>query len=301
MQTKHERPTYSAVDPPGLGNEVCAKKRAVPRVALNRAPWPESKRARENGRPRSEGSVMKSARMKAIWQGGSIATSWNAAMRILCFSLAATSIACLLADFYGLCPMKIFAWTIFAPALVILVVIGLVDRTQGRGGVWRALSIGALAGLGAAVAYDLFRLPFVFAHEWGIDSIFPPLNLFKVFPRFGAMILGETIEQARYSLPAQLVGWVYHFSNGAAFGVMYIALVGDSARRHWGWAVLFAVGLEAGMLLTPYPGVFGLRLTAQLVVVTLAAHLVFGVCLGLAVRSLLARPSPVAKRAAKFV
>ncbi len=45
-----------------------------------------------------------------------------------------------------------------------------------------------------AVAYDVFRLPFVFAKEWGLDSVLPPLQLFKVFPRFGAMILGEPSE-----------------------------------------------------------------------------------------------------------
>jgi len=64
-----------------------------------------------------------------------------------------------------------------------------------------------------AVAYDVFRLPFVFAKEWGLDSVLPPLQLFKVFPRFGAMILGEPSEQPRYSLAAQLIGWTYHFST----------------------------------------------------------------------------------------
>src|SRR6266511_1050023 len=33
---------------------------------------------------------------------------WNASGRWLVFALAASSIACLLADFYGLCPMRIF-------------------------------------------------------------------------------------------------------------------------------------------------------------------------------------------------
>jgi hypothetical protein len=145
------------------------------------------------------------------------------------------------------------------------------------------------AGLIAALAYDVFRLPFVFAREWGLDPILPALNLFKVFPRFGAMILGQPIEQTHFSTAAHLLGWLYHFSNGATFGVMYLAMVGPARWRAWGWAVLFALGLELGMLFTPYPKVFGIPLTAQFVAVTVAAHAVFGVALGLAARGLSAK------------
>jgi hypothetical protein len=52
-----------------------------------------------------------------------------------------------------------------------------------------------LAGLLAAVAYDVFCLSFVLAKEWGIESVVPPMKLFKVFPRFGAMVLGQVIEE----------------------------------------------------------------------------------------------------------
>jgi hypothetical protein len=62
---------------------------------------------------------------------------------------------------------------------------------------------------------------------------------------------------------------------------MYLALVGDAGRRHWAWGVVFAVGLELGMLFTPYPQFFGIVLAPRFVVVTLAAHLVFGVVMGL--------------------
>src|SRR4029077_12786145 len=112
-------------------------------------------------------------------------------------------------------------------------------------------------------------------------SIVPPMNLFKVFPRFGAMILGEPVEQPSYSLAAHLVGWVYHFSNGVTFGVMYVAIIGDAYRRSWLWAVLLATGLELAMLLTPYPQFFAIPLTILFIAVTLSAHLVFGLALGL--------------------
>src|ERR1041384_569061 len=91
---------------------------------------------------------------------------WTATGRWLVFSLAATSIACLLFDFYRLCPMRTFTLFIFFPALVALTVLAAFDRMQGDRQLWRAIVIGTLAGLIAAIAYDVFRLPFVFAKEW---------------------------------------------------------------------------------------------------------------------------------------
>ena len=210
--------------------------------------------------------------------------AWTARSRLVVFALAASSIACLLADFYKLCPMSFFASFIFLPAILVLCALAAFNRARGDGHLWRAVWIGLLGGLLAAVAYDVFRLPFVFAKEWGIDSVVPPMPLFKVFPRFGAMVLGQPVEQQTYSPAAQIVGWLYHFSNGATFGVMYVALIGDARRRHWSWAVLFAVGLELGMLLTPYTKVFNIPLTARFVIVTVAAHAIFGTGLGLFVR-----------------
>jgi len=214
---------------------------------------------------------------------------WTTGWRWLVFALAGSSIACLLADFYGLCPMRIFTPFILLPALLWLLAFAGFDRWKGDGQLCGAVAIGLIAGLLAAIAYDVFRLPFVFAREWGIESVVPPMNLFKVFPRFGAMVLGQPIDQAEYSLPAHIVGWIYHFSNGANFGVMYLAIIGSASRRNWAWAVLFALSLELGMLFTPYPGVFGIHVTTSFVLVTVAAHTVFGVGLGLAVRILARR------------
>jgi hypothetical protein len=217
---------------------------------------------------------------------------WTKAGRSLVFLLAASSIACLLFDFYRLCPMQVFTLFVFLPAMAVLSGLALLDRRRGDGQLWRAVLIGLAGGLLAAVAYDVFRLPFVFAREWGIASVVPPMRLFKVFPRFGAMILGQPIEQSSYSVAAQILGWLYHFSNGATFGVMYMALIGNATRRHWAWAVLMALVIELGMLVTPYPQVFNIPRTIHFVMVTVAAHAIFGAGLGLAVRWLANRTIP---------
>lgn len=213
-----------------------------------------------------------------------VKTYWTPGGRCLVLLLAFCSLACLLSDFYGLWPMKIFALFIFLPAMAVMVGFALVDGLRGDGRLWRAVVIGLSGCLLAAVAYDVFRLPFVFSEKWGLASVVPPMNLFKVFPQFGAMLLGQPLEQRHYSAAASVLGWTYHFSNGATLGVMYLALLGDARRRHWAWAVLMAVGLELGMLLTPYTGVFDIDVSALFVVVTMAAHAIFGLNLGLAVK-----------------
>jgi hypothetical protein len=197
--------------------------------------------------------------------------------RIIVFLLASTSIACLLGEMYRLWPMRFFTLAVFVPSSCALVAIALYDRVRGDGKACRMILIGALSGFMAAVAYDIFRLPFVFSKSWGLEAVVPPMPLFKVFPMFGAMILAQTDSR---TLAANLIGWAYHFSNGTTFGVMYAAMVNGQWRRLWWVAVIFAVGLELGMLFTPYPATFGIRMTSLFVVVTLVAHGIFGIVMG---------------------
>lgn len=176
--------------------------------------------------------------------------------------------------------MRSFTLWIFGPSLAALAVWAAIDW-RGSRRIARPVLLGVAGGLIAAFSYDLFRLPFVFSRQWGLAEIVPPLNLFKVFPAFGAMILGQPYPQETYSLSAHLLGWAYHFSNAFTFGIMYLALVGNPSRRHWAWAVVMAVGIEIAMLVTPYTRAFGIPVTPVFVAATLAAHLIFGVALGL--------------------
>jgi len=180
--------------------------------------------------------------------------------------------------------MRTFTLFVSIPALTALLGVAAADRLFGNRELWRGVVLGSWAGLIAAIAYDVFRLPFVFAKSLGVDSFLPAMNLFKVFPRFGAMILGQPIEQMNYSFAAHAVGWIYHFSNGITFGIMYVAMVGCASRRSWTWGVLMAVGLELGMLLTPYSKFFSIPVSATFILVTLAAHTIFGTVMGMVVQ-----------------
>ncbi len=132
---------------------------------------------------------------------------------------------------YGIVDMRTFFYTILLPATALLYGIALFDRSRGDGRLWRTVAIGTIGGLVGAVAYDIFRLPFVYSDAWGLGRFgIPQMPLFKVFPRFGAMILGQPLEQSSYSLTTNLIGWAYHFSNGAEFGVMFAALYAGAEK-----------------------------------------------------------------------
>jgi hypothetical protein len=200
--------------------------------------------------------------------------------------------------------MRVFGLLVLVPATLALAGAALLNRRLGDGLLFRAVGIGAAAGFAAACAYDVVRLPWVIGAIHQVGPVWLRLPLFKVFPRFGAMLLGQDFDpswtDSEFSPVAHLLGWAYHFSNGMTFGVMYLAIVGSAARRSVLWAIAVAMSLEAAMLLTPYTVYFGIRIGALFVAVTLSAHLVFGTALGLSARRLESRwpASPGAATAA---
>src|SRR5207248_5779791 len=98
---------------------------------------------------------------------------WTPIGRGIVFFLAATSIWCLLAEFYGLCSMRTFTFAILLPATLLLIVLAVLNRGRGDGELWRAVLIGTAAGFLAACAYDMFRLPFAYAQEWSLAPAVP--------------------------------------------------------------------------------------------------------------------------------
>src|SRR4051812_24349496 len=93
---------------------------------------------------------------------------WTGGWRALAFVLSPSSIWGLLSDFYHLMSIRAFALYLLLPATALLVALAAWDRLSGGRMLWRAVAWGAVAGLLAGVSYDVFRLPFVFARQWGI-------------------------------------------------------------------------------------------------------------------------------------
>ena len=191
------------------------------------------------------------------------------ALRALVFGLGFLSFACLLGQFFGLWSMRVFGCWVLPPATLLLGIIAWRTRRRTRDlqSPYTWVVQGALGGVIAAIAYDLYRLPFVLSGA----------PLFKVFPKFGEMLLGGT-EPGWF---VHLLGWGYHFSNGAALGIMFLAMVPTANRRvlFWG-AVCWALFVEAMLLITPYASFFGLPLDGRFLFLTASAHLIFGLTLG---------------------
>ena len=189
--------------------------------------------------------------------------------RPVVFTLALLSFACLLGQFFGLWTMHVFGSWVPPPATALLIYVAYRnrDRTTGLTSAYTWIVQGAIAGVVAAVAYDLYRLPFVLTGA----------PLFKVFPRFGELLLGCT--EPRWLV--HTLGWTYHFSNGAALGIMFLAMVSLFRRPSLFWgAVAWALFIEVMLLLTPYTAFFGLTLNGRFLFLTASAHLVFGLTLG---------------------
>jgi hypothetical protein len=183
--------------------------------------------------------------------------------RAAVFGLAFLSFACLLGTFYGLRSMRWFGCWVVIPSTTALFALAVLGPHPARGWVRE----GALGGVVAAFAYDFYRLPFV------LDGA----PLFKVFPRFGELLLGA--DEPRWLVHA--VGWLYHFSNGAALGMMLLAALPTTSRR-WLFlgALAWALVVEATLLASRYAAFFGLPLTGRFVFLTASAHAVFGLALG---------------------
>ena len=189
------------------------------------------------------------------------------------FVLAWLSFGCLLGQFYGLWTMHFFGCWVLPPATALLAIAAYLHRGQPRGlsSAYTWIVQGGIAGIVAAVAYDLYRLPFVLSGA----------PLFKVFPRFGELLLGCT--EPRWLVHG--LGWTYHFSNGAALGIMFLVMASCFRRPRLFWgAVAWALFVEAMLLITPYATFFGLKLNGRFLFLTASAHLVFGIVLGLRCR-----------------
>jgi len=131
---------------------------------------------------------------------------------------------------------------------------------------------GFMAGAVATFALDTFR-------ELGVIHGWLPMDTVQLF---GKMIMGPQSPELAWTS----VGMLYHFLNGASFGVFYAIIWG---KAHWMWAVFWALLVELGMMtlppMAPTVGSFGSNTGGpELFLITLLAQIAYGVLLGLMVR-----------------
>ena len=190
------------------------------------------------------------------------------------------NVVALLAWVYGVASFQQAFLAVGVPSLVLLG--GLAWRARRSPGLADLLAAGVAGGLLGTFGYDLFRIPFVLA---GFRVLAP-------IDSYGVLLLG-TSESSPWT---GVAGWAFHLLNGVGFGIVYAALA-RRGRRHWGWAVAWAMVLETATVVTPFARVYGIAGHANLLLVAYAAHVAYGVPLGLVV----ARGLPSARTAAGAV
>jgi hypothetical protein len=173
------------------------------------------------------------------------------------------------------------AWYIpwvYGPALVVLILIVL-GTYRRYPDICRRILGGLGAGAIATLVLDAVRQAGVI-HGW-LPGDTPVM--------FGKMATGSNDFGVFYP-----VGLFVHYLNGANFGLFYAFVWGKqgSARAAAGWATAWSLIVELGMMLGPpmgpMVGLFGVRYAwPQLFLLTLVAHIAFGIALGLLAQTFL--------------
>ncbi len=129
--------------------------------------------------------------------------------------------------------------------------------------------IGAIGGIIATFALDTFR-------QLGVIHGWLPVDTIKMF---GKMIAGPKSSELTWTF----WGFIYHFLNGMSFGVIYVILFGV---RKWYWGLGWGLVIEVAMMTLPPMvfsfGPFGVKTgSPALFIITLVAHIAFGILLGI--------------------
>jgi hypothetical protein len=170
----------------------------------------------------------------------------------------------------GLARMSTLGLALLLPSVVLLAgVLGLACA-RGHAELFRRAVAGAAAGFVATTGLEVVRIASF--RLGGMPGDLPRLMGVLLTDRFmyGPSVLSDVL------------GWAYHFWNGAMFGLVFAVLLG---RRPVAWHVGYGLLVGAGFLASPAVtamgiGAFGTRMPTMPLTV-LVAHIVYGWGLGL--------------------
>lgn len=196
-------------------------------------------------------------------------------------------------------PLDIISYASFRdvaiiPSVVMIFTIGILSRSKFPRIACR-LFRGMAAGAIASIALEAIRIPsYMFAKWIPMDSMIslPGLLLTEKITMLSQVkqtIMQSGIPMNLYHAPldAFMAGTLWHFWNGATFGIIYALLIG---KGKWWYGMVWAVVIEMIMMVAPYlimmQGTFGIKYMDgyNIFVITLIAHLAFGAVLGFLVQ-----------------
>lgn len=194
----------------------------------------------------------------------------------------------------GIIPYATFRDVAIIPSVIVIFVIGILSRSKFPR-LSNRLFKGMAAGIVASFALEAIRIPgYMFAKWLPMDSMISLPGLFLTEKITALSEVKQTIMQSgvpmnlyHAPLDAFIAGGLWHFWNGATFGIIYTLLIG---KGRWWYGMIWAFIIEIGMMFAPYliimKGPFGIEHMDgyNIFVITLIAHLAFGAILGIIVQ-----------------
>lgn len=170
----------------------------------------------------------------------------------------------------GVARMSALGLWVLLPSVVFLGAAAGVAAWRGHRRLWNRILAGAAAGFVATFGLEAVRATSFHVFE-GMPGDLPRLLGVLLMDRF---MLGP-------SVLSDVLGWTYHFWNGAAFGIIFAVLLGRKPIR---WALIYGQLIGIGFLLSPAVkslgiGFMGLEMPSMPATVVLA-HLAYGLILG---------------------
>lgn len=190
----------------------------------------------------------------------------------------------------GIVPYSAWRDIAIIPSVIAIFTIGLLAHSKFPRLTDRIFK-GMAAGAVATFPLEAIRIPGYMVTKWiPMDSMISLPGLFLTgkissLSEVKQVVMQSGVAMNLYHAPldAFMAGVLWHFWNGATFGIIYALIIG---KGRWWYGLIWASVIEIGMMLAPYlimmKGPFGIQHMDgyNLFLITLVAHLVFGAILG---------------------
>ena len=215
-------------------------------------------------------------------------------LTIIVIILSGASASLVILPPLGIIPYATFRDVAIIPSVIAIFAIGILSRSKFPR-LSNRLFKGMTAGAIASIALEAIRIPgYMYAKWLPMDSMISLPGLFLTEKITALSEVKQTIMQSgvpmnlyHAPLDAFLVGGLWHFWNGATFGIIYALIIG---KGRWWYGMIWATIIEIGMMIAPYliimKGPFGIEHMDgyNIFAITLIAHLMFGAVLGVLVQ-----------------
>jgi len=215
-------------------------------------------------------------------------------LSIIIIILSGSSASLVIFGPLDLMPYATYRDVVILPSIIVIFAIGILSRNKFPQ-ITKLIFVGMAAGAVASFALEAIRIPGYMVTKWlPMDSMIslPGLFLTEKISSLGEVkqiIMQSGVAMNLYHAPldAFMAGALWHFWNGATFGIVYALIIG---KGRWWYGMIWAFIIEIAMMLAPYmimmKGPFGIEHMDgyNIFVITLIAHLAFGAVLGILVQ-----------------